>query len=64
METDENQRVRSENLPSIGLSIIPILALIGLVIGFSKIPHIVIIALTVSILLAAFLFLQDSILKE
>lgn len=56
LSTDDDQGVRTENLPSIGLSLIPIIVLIFTVIVFSSYPNIVIIALTLSILLAAVLF--------
>lgn len=54
--TEDNQTIRTDNLPSVVLSIVPIVALIFLVIVFSNTANIVLIALTTAILLAALLF--------
>ena len=54
--TEDNQTIRTENLPSVVLSIVPIVTLIFLVVVFSNTANFVLIALTAAILLAALLF--------
>lgn len=52
-DTDDNITINTDNLPSLGLSLLPILGLIAIIIGFSHVSNIVLIALTASIFLAA-----------
>lgn len=56
MDTDSGEDTNMDNIPSIGLSVLPIFALIFTVIVFSSHPNIVLIALTLAIVLSAILF--------
>lgn len=55
LDTDDNVTISMDNLPGLAVSLAPLLALIAIIIFFSDTPNIVLIALTVSILLAAVL---------
>ena len=52
----EQSNANDRKLPSFIVSIIPVIALISIIILFSKVSNIVVIALVISILLSAFLF--------
>ncbi len=52
------QSVKIDNLPSVGISLLPLIALIAIIIigSFMKIPNIILIALLISIIIAAVVF--------
>ncbi|MGO3211871.1 MAG: GntP family permease [Ruoffia tabacinasalis] len=52
----EEAEVNEGNLPSVMLSLTPIISLIAIILIFSKVPHIILIALTVAIILSAVLY--------
>lgn len=54
-ETAIDKGVVRDNLPPFFLSLVPIIALIAIIIAFAKVPYIIVVALTVSIILSALL---------
>lgn len=56
VEMAEEVEVNEDNLPSVMLSLTPIISLIAIILIFSKVPHIILIALTVAIILSALLY--------
>lgn len=55
-EKDEEVEVDESNLPGIGISLAPILTLITIILIFSKVQNIILIALTAAIVVSAVLF--------
>lgn len=55
-EKDEEVEVDESNLPGIGISLAPILTLIAIILIFSKVQNIILIALTAAIVVSAVLF--------
>ena len=53
MSTDDNVELSTNNLPNIWVSLAPLVSLITIIIVFSHVANIVLIALTVAILMAA-----------
>lgn len=56
VEKDEEVEVDESNLPGIGISLAPILTLITIILIFSKVQNIILIALTAAIVVSAVLF--------
>ena len=53
---EEDLEIASEKLPSIGLALAPIIVLIAINLSFSKVPNIILVAISVAILLSAILY--------
>lgn len=54
--SDKSEEITFEDYPSFGISLVPIIVLLGTILLFSSINHIIIVALTVATLTAAILF--------
>lgn len=53
---DEVIEVEEADLPGIGISLAPIVSLIAIILIFSRVPNIILIALTAAIIISAFLY--------